>query len=293
MISRDLYALSPAALLDPSIKPAGEIEKLSSADRVFGWVRDDCRDENKKKRGPGAFRGQLRVGTITCEQGPNAIQPLGDEDGRAGRPLAILGQPKPQQARFYVAGNREGEPLAPGLDKSAGYSSEAQALRGRKFYPHQKATTDRKADIWNLAHDPAQALSFNGKDALSAELNGLFRLYGGLLEAGSDHHVLLCTDTWLGEATARLVEDVLRKHGQSAEVLRITDLRTDDLSAFQIAMTELVRWCAQTLPGYQRSGYRISFNLTGGFKSVQGFMQALAIYTPTKVFMCLSRVRSC
>jgi hypothetical protein len=41
-----------------------------------------------------------------------------------GLPLAILGQPKPQQARFYVAASPDGEAQKDGLDKEkAGYSS--------------------------------------------------------------------------------------------------------------------------------------------------------------------------
>jgi hypothetical protein len=40
----------------------------------------------------------------------------------------------------------------------------------------------------------------------------------------------------------------------------------------------VIRWCQDTLPGYRESGYHIVFNLTGGFKSIQGWMQTLGMF---------------
>jgi putative CRISPR-associated protein (TIGR02619 family) len=111
---------------------------------------------------------------------------------------------------------------------------------------------------------------------LSAELNGLLTLYDGQPIPPADQHLLLCTDTWLGEVAAQIVADWLRQQGGQAQVIRQRDLQTDHLESFQLALAELVKWCAEALPGYQQAGYRIVFNLTGGFKSVQGFMQTLA-----------------
>ncbi|MCB1781816.1 MAG: putative CRISPR-associated protein [Candidatus Competibacteraceae bacterium] len=121
---------------------------------------------------------------------------------------------------------------------------------------------------------------------LSAELNGLIRFYGGNLSAARDQHVLLATDTWLGESTARIVADALERHGHLVEVKRVRDLRTDDPASFRWAMSDLVAWCAETLKGYRDAGHRVVFNLTGGFKSVQGFMQALGmIYADESVYV--------
>lgn len=111
---------------------------------------------------------------------------------------------------------------------------------------------------------------------ISAELNGLRGCYGGTI-SGNDHHILLATDTWLGEQSAKAIEAVLRHHGQSTEIKRQTDLRTDDLSAYRMALSELVKWAYDVLPNYRSQGYRIIFNLTGGFKAVQGFMQTLGM----------------
>jgi len=122
-ISRSLYAASPQELLDLSLRPASSLKTLSPADRVFGWVNGT---------GNGAHRGQLRVGPVACTQtGEQAIEPF----GKSGLPLAILGQPKPQQARFYV-GNARGNAQEVGRAKEeVGYAAGKQ-LRGRKVYPH-------------------------------------------------------------------------------------------------------------------------------------------------------------
>lgn len=57
----------------------------------------------------------------------------------------------------------------------------------------------------------------------------------------------------------------------------IKDLRTQDIDSFQLALSELVKWASDTRPAYQQQQYKVIFNLTGGFKSIQGFMQALAM----------------
>ncbi|MEJ5243837.1 MAG: putative CRISPR-associated protein [Desulfomicrobiaceae bacterium] len=113
---------------------------------------------------------------------------------------------------------------------------------------------------------------------LSAELNAIVRFFHGDLKAPRDtHHLLLATDTFLGEAAATAIAATLQRHGHSACVQRITDLRTSDLEAFRLAMSEIVRLCAHEIQSYRQRGYRVVFNLTGGFKSVQGFMQALGM----------------
>jgi putative CRISPR-associated protein (TIGR02619 family) len=112
----------------------------------------------------------------------------------------------------------------------------------------------------------------------SAELNGIIKLYEGQFNKAQDYHLLLCTDTWLGEVTATCVSDWLKAQGITTEIKRQTDLQTKDINAFQIALSDIVGWCADTIPGYQAKGYRIIFNLTGGFKSVQGFLQTLATF---------------
>lgn len=134
-ISRTLYDASPSELLDESLRPAVTRAQMSPADRVFGWVNQE---------GAGAYRGHVRIGQISCLT-DNAIEwftasrtNLYDSAAQQdpGLPLAILGAPKPQQARFYVAQNPQGKAQQPRLPKDeTGYQS-GKGLRGRKVYPH-------------------------------------------------------------------------------------------------------------------------------------------------------------
>lgn len=127
-ISRRLYSASPNDLLPDSLKPATRIEDLSPAERVFGWVRQ-CRATTN--HAPGAYKGNLHIGPIKCvsEEPVEYFEP-------PGVPLAILGQPKPQQARFYVASSKNGEAQLDWISKEdAGYFPY-KGLRGRKVYPH-------------------------------------------------------------------------------------------------------------------------------------------------------------
>ncbi len=125
-ISRRLYQKKPDELLDQNLKPANNQQELSPADRVFGWVNQS---------GRGAYKGQLRVHSVQCLT-ENWEDNFGDDDNTV--PLAILGQPNPQQARFYNAQDHQGTPLKDGLAKEEGYKSNHQGLRGRKVYPHHQ-----------------------------------------------------------------------------------------------------------------------------------------------------------
>lgn len=121
---------------------------------------------------------------------------------------------------------------------------------------------------------------------LSAELNGLLRYCGGSLGGRSNHHWLIATDTWLGSATAAAISEVLEARGHTAQVRRIPDLRTDSLAEFRVAVTELIRLCAQEIRPLREQRWRVVFNLTGGFKSVQGFIQALGmLYADESVYV--------
>lgn len=121
----------------------------------------------------------------------------------------------------------------------------------------------------------------------SAELNGILSLYDEEPACKRDHHILLGTDTWLGEQTGQIVEAWLRRNFQiSVELHRQSDLQTANLQLFQSALSDLVQWLDSTINAYQQQHYRILFNLTGGFKSVQGFLQTLGnIYADETLYV--------
>ena len=68
---------------------------------------------------------------------------------------------------------------------------------------------------------------------MSAELNGIIQIYSGRIATNNDFHLLLSTDTWLGEETAKLVANWLRTHNLTVVIHRQTDLQTSEISSFQ------------------------------------------------------------
>lgn len=163
MISRRLFESSPLSLLPESLRPATSLPKLSPADRVFGWVN---------QQGHGAYKGNVRIGPVTCGTS-DAIEwfnphrrNLNQQEAQQhpGLPLAILGQPKPQQARFYVAASPNGEAQANGLTKEQAGYSPGKGLRGRKVYPHHNGLPEGH---WN---NPME-------DRTQKDVNGHFQEY--------------------------------------------------------------------------------------------------------------------
>lgn len=152
MISRELYDNSPADLLGSSLKPANERNELSPADRLFGWVP-------QKSGSDQGYKGRIRV---VCEDG---VRPEIIEDF-AGEPLslAILGQPKPAQGRFYVAKDAQGMPQEDGLGKQQAGYSKGKGLRGRKQYWHHKGLeASQPPDYWKPSVEDRTQQQRNGR----------------------------------------------------------------------------------------------------------------------------------
>ncbi|MGD9489752.1 MAG: putative CRISPR-associated protein [Calditrichaceae bacterium] len=141
-----------------------------------------------------------------------------------------------------------------------------------------KETERQMAGLIEKARRRLDETKISDLEKVSAELNALYKYYKGDFSAYKDYHLLLTTDTWLGNMTGEILAAWLRSHGQIAEVKRQPDLQTNDVLYFQSALSDLVVWCEETIPGYRESQYNIVFNLTGGFKSVLGFMQTLAMF---------------
>lgn len=147
MISRQLYDKSPIELLNESLRPAKKMDELSPADRVFGWVGDGVTKN-------GAYRGQVRFGSMNClTDAKDSVHLFGNEDPKTWLPLNNLGQPKPQQGRFYVAESDQGEAQEYKWDNENSGYQEGRGLRGRKVYPHHSNLpdnywfTDEKVDF--------------------------------------------------------------------------------------------------------------------------------------------------
>lgn len=116
---------------------------------------------------------------------------------------------------------------------------------------------------------------------LSAELNGLLTFYearAGSMMSGSqgDMHYLLHTDTHQGRVTAEVLLEWLEQHGFHGQLLSFPGLDTASLDSFREAMSEVIHWCAQVVGEYR--GWPVVFNLTGGFKALNSFLQAVGMF---------------
>jgi putative CRISPR-associated protein (TIGR02619 family) len=113
---------------------------------------------------------------------------------------------------------------------------------------------------------------------MSAELNSIIKFYGGVLPESNDFHLLICSDTWLGEVTAEFVSKWILQtcSDMTVVIYRQEGLQTREMTSFQWALSDLIKKFYDELPGYKAAGYEIVFNLTGGFKAVQGFLQSIA-----------------
>ena len=148
-ISRELYQNTPEDLLDPSLRPATELDQLSPADRLFGWT----------PQGQGSDSGYKSRIRVVCEDSecPTTLKDFEN----APLPLTILGQPKPEQGRFYVAADHKGTPQNKAQNKKdAGYDKKGdKQLRGRKHYWHHKgfeAGKDNPNPYWDPLQDQDQ-----------------------------------------------------------------------------------------------------------------------------------------
>src|SRR5690606_22359670 len=113
----------------------------------------------------------------------------------------------------------------------------------------------------------------------SAELNGILGIYqNSWHNAKNDMHFLLATDTYQGRLAAGLLKDYLTQKTQSAELIIPENLNTKTKEDFKTGIRDLLKWCDEVLPEYKEAGYEIIFNLTGGFKSLQGYLNTIAMF---------------
>ena len=119
---------------------------------------------------------------------------------------------------------------------------------------------------------------------ISAELNGIYGIYnGGLPQNSPDQHYLICTDTAQGQKTGELIRDFLADQEFSVSLYTPEGLSTQDTAAFTAGIKELIRWLEDNVPGQRDSGYRVIFNLVGGFKSLQGYMNTFGAFYADEV----------
>ena len=147
-------------------------------------------------------------------------------------------------------------------------------------------TPETKRVIDVLAERALEKLLENDPETncrVSAELNGIYGIYGGHLPADSDEHYLICTDTAQGQRTGELIKDFLESQGFTVGIVTPSQLSTQDPESFTIGTKELIKWLEDNVPWRRESGYRVTFNLVGGFKSLQGYMNTFGAFYADEV----------
>ncbi len=150
------------------------------------------------------------------------------------------------------------------------------------------STVDELAE---RASEKLRTGSVKERRRLSAELNGLYALYDDRLTANGDFHILVATDTALGKMAAQVVEKFLRDVLNLSNIDTVTPqgLNTASVSDFSRGIKELLNHFEQTIPGYVDSGYEVVFNLTGGFKSLQGYLNIIGMFYADRLVYIFER----
>lgn len=131
----------------------------------------------------------------------------------------------------------------------------------------------RLTPIINARREGMKAANAPTQRKMSAELNGI----GAVIDRYQPKqvfHLLVHTDTALGKATTDLVQEAL---GNQTLLVSAGGLRTNELSSFRTALADLTRQIDALVQAYREQGWFIVFNLTGGFKSLNGYLQTLGM----------------
>lgn len=113
----------------------------------------------------------------------------------------------------------------------------------------------------------------------SAELNGIYGLYGEDLRRGVlDIHWLVATDTAQGFATAKIVQNFLQDNGlNNTNIQTPSGFSMASSESFASGVDELRDWIYREIEPL-REQYRVCFNLVGGFKSLQGYLNTMGMF---------------
>lgn len=124
---------------------------------------------------------------------------------------------------------------------------------------------------------------------ISAELNGIYGIYEGRLPNNSpDQHFLICTDTAQGQQTGKLIKDFLESHF-NVEIVTPRQLSAENTTLFATGTKDLIQWLGDQVSWRRESGNEVIFNLVGGFKSLQGYMQTFGAFYADEIVYIFER----
>jgi putative CRISPR-associated protein (TIGR02619 family) len=118
---------------------------------------------------------------------------------------------------------------------------------------------------------------------LSAEMNGILGVYEGAFpENSQDIHVLVATDTYQGKVTTKIIEDYLQTKNLQVITYTPQNLTTASKTSFMQGIKDLLKWFDDSkgldIEKYKENKYEVIFNLTGGFKSLQGYLNTIGMF---------------
>ena len=139
---------------------------------------------------------------------------------------------------------------------------------------NQASVEDSRLEgIVDAARTELEAADIPRRRVLSAELNAVVPALERF-QPNRVQHLLIHTDTAVGRAASGLVRGVLERDGNTVAEVTAGGLRTDDADAFRAALARLTVDLDETIAEYRGSGWTVVFNLTGGFKSLNAYLQA-------------------
>lgn len=124
----------------------------------------------------------------------------------------------------------------------------------------------------------------------SAELNALVSLYEeqflNYSNSKNDYHIIISSDTAPGRTTSEILKQFLDKNGFITDCPSIAGLDALDSLTYRKGVYGLIDYFDNQLPNYKEAGYQIIFNLSGGFKSLAGYLTSLGmLYANETVFI--------
>ena len=162
----------------------------------------------------------------------------------------------------------------------------ASILRDSANLKAEELTDKTKITLDTLADRALEKLlknDINTNRRISAELNGIYGIYDGSLPKNSnDQHYLICSDTAQGQTTGQLIAAFLQDQGTIVSVETPTGLSTKDTKSFTDGIKALIKWLEEYVPK-PPSEYEVIFNLVGGFKSLQGYMNTFGAFYANEV----------
>ncbi len=135
-----------------------------------------------------------------------------------------------------------------------------------------------------LVKNKLKVAKINEIRRISAELNGIYGFYNNdLNNRKNDIHFLISTNTYQGLKSAEVVRDYIQSKEIICDIFTPQNLSTKNKEDFSEGIKEILKWFDDVINSYKQQGYKIIFNLTGGFKSLQGYLNTLAMFYADKI----------